>query len=156
MTTRILVIFPGSLKAQHIVFITLLKVFIHRLAHFPFHYVEELPPLFIDSKFIFARASSRCRCDCVIVIRAHTSRLNLRWMCIISIQVTPRCDVYLGDSLSLSNCNCMLHVAFACVAFSVYTQSQHISFYILCSSLPLFVSVCVAVCVSTYRKCGIG
>ena len=71
MTTRILVIFAGSLKAQHIVFITLLKVFIHRLTHFPFHYVEELPPLFIDSKFIFARASSRCRCDCVIVIRAH-------------------------------------------------------------------------------------
>ena len=71
MTTRILVIFPGSLKAQHIVFITLLKVFIHLLAHFPFHYVEELTPLFIDSKFIFARASSRCRCDCEIVIRAH-------------------------------------------------------------------------------------
>ena len=152
MTTRILVIFPGSLKAQHIVFITLLKVFIHRLAHFPFHYVEELPPLFIDSKFIFARASSRCRCDCY----PCTSRLNLSWMCIISIQVTPRCDVYLGDSLSLSNCNCMLHVAFACVAFSVCTQSQHISFYILCSSMPLLASVCVAVCVSTYRKCGIG
>ena len=75
-TTQILEIFPGSLKAQHIVFITLLKVFMHRLVHFPFHYVGELPHLFTDSKFIFARASS---------VIAFLSGMSIIWIWIVTL-----------------------------------------------------------------------
>ena len=126
-TTQILEIFPGSLKAQHIVFITLLKVFIHRLAHFPFHYVGEPPPLFTDSKFIFARASS---------VIAFLSGMSIIWIWIVTL------------------CYCLI-ACVACACFlCVHSIPTHLFLYF--AFVSALVSVCVAVCVSTYRKCGIG
>ena len=120
-------IFPGSLKAQHIIFITLLKVFIHQLVHFPFHYVGELPHLFTDSKFIFARASS---------VIAFLSGMSIIWIWIVTL------------------CYCLI-ACIACACFlCVHSIPTHLFLYF--AFVSALVSVCVAVCVSTYRKCGIG
>ena len=108
------------MKAQHIVFITLLKVFIHRLAHFPFHYVEELPPLFSDSKFIFARASS---------VIAFLSGMSIIWIWIVTL------------------CYCLI-ACIACACFlCVHSIPTHLFLYFVFVSALVCICVCCCLCV---------
>ena len=119
--------FPRKFESTTHSFYYFLKVFIHRLAHLPFHYVEDLPPLFINSKFIFARASS---------VIAFLSGMSIIWIWIVTL------------------CYCLI-ACIACACFlCVHSIPTHLSLYF--AFVSALVSVCVAVCVSTYRKCGIG
>ena len=83
--------------------------------------------MFTDSKFIFARASS---------VIAFLSGMSIIWIWIVTL------------------CYCLI-ACIACACFlCVHSIPTHLFLYFVFVSA--LVSVCVAVCVSTYRKCGIG